>query len=58
MRNADDASETGRRLAELRWRPEVRLRSAVQAVMEQAPSLTPSTRAELESLTAKEGTDD
>jgi hypothetical protein len=47
MRNADEASQAGRTLAEMRWTPEARLKAAVDTVLERSADLDDSQRGAL-----------
>ncbi len=47
MRNADEAREAARRLAQLRWAPEARLRAAVDTVVTRSADLDATQRAAL-----------
>jgi hypothetical protein len=48
MRNADEAAEAARRLAQMRWTPEARLRAAVDTVVTRSADLDDTQRAALE----------
>ena len=60
MRSADETAEAARRLAQLRWSPEARLRSAVRYTAANADDLDAAQKATLEAaITAgAEDTDD
>jgi hypothetical protein len=58
MRSANDASEAARRLAELRWSPEARLRHAVETVIERSSQLDDSQRAAIEAAITEEARDE
>jgi hypothetical protein len=58
MREADEASERGRALAQLRWTPEARLRSAVQTVVENADQPDEAQRGQLREIAGGQKRDD
>jgi hypothetical protein len=57
MRNADSGELTPREMAERRWSPEVRLRSAVDYTAEHAAELNDAQRAMLEAAITTGGDD-
>jgi hypothetical protein len=58
MRKPDEASEAARTLAQLRWTPEARLRSAVDTVVTRSADLDATQRAAIEAAITKENADD
>jgi hypothetical protein len=57
MRNADEASQAARTLAQMRWTPAARLKAAVDTVISRSADLDDSQRAELRQATEQKGAD-